>query len=374
MLSHKTRVRLAGVVALAAAVTTIGVLPAPAGLSTAAVDPTRLTDAARAADAAKAALARASASAATVGQAVASAEAALTTASDALVAARNHTTQLGDRVEEATSERLFAERDGGLLDVAEGATDAATGDSDSALISAAGTAVTAGLAGVVGPVISALNPLADAVEEQVADADQAAADAQDREEEERAAQAEAVQMQRDAATKVWDAEGLLDAAEAALVTAEQQEEDAGARSATAAEAAAAFADSLGIHGRLVRPATGAVSSPYGMRTHPITGAHRLHSGTDFQYGNGRAYAAAGGTVASVVRDSGYGNMVTIAHGDGITTRYAHLAGPGVRAGDKVAAGQVVGQIGSTGLSTGPHLHFEVQVGGQFQDSGTWLAR
>jgi murein DD-endopeptidase MepM/ murein hydrolase activator NlpD len=67
-------------------------------------------------------------------------------------------------------------------------------------------------------------------------------------------------------------------------------------------------------------------------------------------------------------------MITIAHGKGITTRYAHLARPLVRPGDEVAAAQVIGQIGSTGLSTGPHLHFEVQVGGKFQDPAVWLGR
>jgi murein DD-endopeptidase MepM/ murein hydrolase activator NlpD len=67
-------------------------------------------------------------------------------------------------------------------------------------------------------------------------------------------------------------------------------------------------------------------------------------------------------------------MVTIAHGQGISTRYAHLARPLVRPGDEVTAAQVIGQIGSTGLSTGPHLHFEVQVGGEFQDPAVWLAR
>ena len=163
--------------------------------------------------------------------------------------------------------------------------------------------------------------------------------------------AAAVRAQRGAAEKVSEAEGLQDET-----------------------AARAFAASLGIDKRLVRPGVGTISSPYGMRRHPITGAHKLHSGTDFQQADGKAYAAASGTVAAVTRDSAYGNMVTIAHGRGITTRYAHLARPLVRPGDEVAAAQVIGQIGSTGLSTGAHLHFEVQVGGEFQDPAVWLAR
>jgi murein DD-endopeptidase MepM/ murein hydrolase activator NlpD len=186
--------------------------------------------------------------------------------------------------------------------------------------------------------------------------------------------AAAVRAQRGAAEKVSEAEGLQDAAAAVLVAAEQEEKDAGAASAAAETAARAFAASLGIDKRLVRPGVGTISSPYGMRRHPITGAHKLHSGTDFQHADGKAYAAASGTVAAVTRDSAYGNMVTIAHGHGITTRYAHLARPLVRPGDEVAAAQVIGQIGSTGLSTGAHLHFEVQVGGEFQDPAVWLAR
>jgi len=186
--------------------------------------------------------------------------------------------------------------------------------------------------------------------------------------------ATAVRAQRGAAEKVSQAEGLQDAAAAVLVTAEQEEKDAGGASAAAETAARAIAASLGIDKRLVRPGVGTISSPYGMRRHPVTGVHKLHSGTDFQYAGGKAYAAATGTVAAVTNDSAYGNMVTIAHGKGIVTRYAHLATPLVRPGDEIAAAQVIGQIGSTGLSTGPHLHFEVQVGGEFQDPAVWLAR
>jgi murein DD-endopeptidase MepM/ murein hydrolase activator NlpD len=109
-----------------------------------------------------------------------------------------------------------------------------------------------------------------------------------------------------------------------------------------------------------------------MRVHPVTGAHRLHTGIDFQVGNGHAYAAASGTVAAVTRDPSYGNLVTIAHGQGVTTRYAHLAVSRVSPGDTVTPGQVVGEIGSTGLSTGPHLHFEIGIDGRLQDPAGWL--
>lgn len=124
-----------------------------------------------------------------------------------------------------------------------------------------------------------------------------------------------------------------------------------------------------------RPATGAITSPYGMRVHPITGVEKLHSGTDFSAGDGNAYAARNGRVASVFFDAGgYGNLVTINHGGGIQTRYAHLADAKVQTGQRVKAGQVVGKIGTTGSSTGPHLHFEVLKHGEFVNSLKWLRR
>lgn len=114
------------------------------------------------------------------------------------------------------------------------------------------------------------------------------------------------------------------------------------------------------------PATGSVTSDYGMRTHPLTGVYKMHTGTDFGYGDGVARAAASGTVESVVWSDAYGNLVTISHGD-VETRYAHLAAVSVHAGQGVDAGDKVGDIGSTGMSTGPHLHFEVWVNGERTD-------
>lgn len=339
MPSLNTCTRVAGVITLSAATSIVVAMHAPAAQA-AAVDPTKVSAAANAAEAAKAALVQATASKAKAEQAVSDAATALDAAQDALSSARDHLTMLDDRVQEATVERLTVESDGGLLDVAAEATDAATGESDSTLV----------------------------------DADRDLAAAERREQAVRADRAEAVRAQRAVAVKVSEAEGLRDAADAALVATEDDEKAAGAASAAADAAAGTFAASLGIDKRLVLPGIGGISSPYGMRTHPITGAHKLHTGTDFQVADGRAYAAAAGTVAAVTRDAAYGNMVTIAHGKGVTTRYAHLARSLVKPGDTVAAAQVVGRIGSTGLSTGPHLHFEVQVNGQFQNPATWLAR
>lgn len=137
---------------------------------------------------------------------------------------------------------------------------------------------------------------------------------------------------------------------------------------------AAEQDARAAANRIARPGTGHVTSAYGMRVHPITGVYKLHSGTDFSYGDGRAYAARSGTVAAVTYDGAYGNMVTLSHGSGLQTRYAHLAAPNVSAGQNVSAGDVVGQIGSTGYATGAHLHFEVLEGGEFVNSDTWLGR
>lgn len=159
------------------------------------------------------------------------------------------------------------------------------------------------------------------------------------------------------------------AADQVLADAKAAEETARIAAARA-EAAALAARSM------ERPAIADVTSPYGMRTHPITGVYKLHSGTDFSVGDGKARAARAGTVTDVTSDSAYGNMVTISHGtidgDSVVTRYAHLASATVSVGTAVAAGDVVGNIGATGYATGPHLHFEVLVNGEFVDPMTWL--
>jgi murein DD-endopeptidase MepM/ murein hydrolase activator NlpD len=121
----------------------------------------------------------------------------------------------------------------------------------------------------------------------------------------------------------------------------------------------------------VRPATGAVTSPYGYRTHPITGVYKLHTGIDYAYGDGKARAARAGRV-SVEYPGWAGNLVVIDHGGGVVTRYAHLASVSVSSGQQVSAGDVVGRIGARGLATGPHLHFEVLIDGRFVNPASWL--
>jgi murein DD-endopeptidase MepM/ murein hydrolase activator NlpD len=188
----------------------------------------------------------------------------------------------------------------------------------------------------------------------------------------RTARAEAIRDHRAAAYDVSRAEEAIEFATTTLATARAKEQHATKTAAAATARAGRLAASLGIDKRLVRPGKGVVSSAYGMRTHPVTGARKAHTGVDFQYADGLAYAAAEGTVAEVTVDPAYGNLLTITHSEGIRTRYAHLASTLVAAGEHVSAGQVVGKIGSTGLSTGPHLHFEIQVNGQLRDPAGWI--
>jgi murein DD-endopeptidase MepM/ murein hydrolase activator NlpD len=107
-----------------------------------------------------------------------------------------------------------------------------------------------------------------------------------------------------------------------------------------------------------------MSSGFGFRRDPISGGGAMHAGLDFTGAHGSPImAAAPGRVSFAGRQGGYGNTIEIDHGHGIMTRYAHLSGLTVRAGQAVSGGQQVGRMGSTGRSTGTHLHFEVRVNG-----------
>lgn len=126
-------------------------------------------------------------------------------------------------------------------------------------------------------------------------------------------------------------------------------------------------------GVLVRPVPGAITSGFGPRWHPILGIQRMHSGVDMSGGSGTPIqAGAAGKVILAGYNGGYGNTVVIDHGGGMTTLYAHQSRIDVSYGETVSAGQVVGYVGSTGLSTGPHLHFEVRLGGKAVDPAQYL--
>lgn len=108
-----------------------------------------------------------------------------------------------------------------------------------------------------------------------------------------------------------------------------------------------------------------ITSPYGGRRHPILGYVRMHAGIDFgaPYGS-PIYAVADGVVSFAGRHGGHGNYVRLQHSGGLGTGYGHMSRIAVRNGTQVRAGQVIGYVGSTGLSTGPHLHFEAYRGGR----------
>lgn len=111
-----------------------------------------------------------------------------------------------------------------------------------------------------------------------------------------------------------------------------------------------------------------VSSSFGSRIHPITGRRTFHDGVDIAANHGTAvYAYSGGRVVEARYNGGYGYNIVIDHGNGLKTRYAHLSKMSVKVGQKVDTGQRIGSVGSTGTSTGPHLHFEVIRNGKLQN-------
>jgi murein DD-endopeptidase MepM/ murein hydrolase activator NlpD len=121
-------------------------------------------------------------------------------------------------------------------------------------------------------------------------------------------------------------------------------------------------------------AGGRIGSPFGFRIDPITGRSALHTGLDFPADTGTPIlAAAGGVVVVQDMHPAYGNMVEVDHGNDLITRYAHASRVLVKKGDIVKRGQVIAAVGSTGRSTGPHLHFEVWVSGVPQDPSRFLA-
>ncbi|MEP0390571.1 MAG: peptidoglycan DD-metalloendopeptidase family protein [Erythrobacter sp.] len=116
---------------------------------------------------------------------------------------------------------------------------------------------------------------------------------------------------------------------------------------------------------LVAPVPGPISSRFGMRRHPILGIRRLHAGMDYRARHGTPIVAVtDGQVTSAGRAGGCGITVRLRHGGGLDTRYCHMSRMAVRRGQQVRRGQVIGYVGSTGLSTGPHLHYEMYRNGR----------
>jgi murein DD-endopeptidase MepM/ murein hydrolase activator NlpD len=124
-------------------------------------------------------------------------------------------------------------------------------------------------------------------------------------------------------------------------------------------------ESQGAAGMFSWPVTGTITSPFGWRSNPFGGAPEFHQGLDIAAPSGTTVtAAAGGTVIMAQWYGGYGNYILIDHGGGYSTGYGHLSAIYVSTGQTIQRGQAIGAVGSTGQSTGPHLHFEVRIAGK----------
>jgi len=126
-------------------------------------------------------------------------------------------------------------------------------------------------------------------------------------------------------------------------------------------------------GKFMWPVAGSIRSGFGYRIHPIFGVRRFHAGLDIAAGHGTLIKAGdGGQVIQAGYSGGYGYTVLLYHGGGFATRYAHLSSIRCSTGQFVERGQVIGLVGSTGWSTGPHLHFEVRINGEAQNPLQYL--
>jgi murein DD-endopeptidase MepM/ murein hydrolase activator NlpD len=181
------------------------------------------------------------------------------------------------------------------------------------------------------------------------------------------------QQRRHVATQVAEIEDLSASEEAQLeaLIVERQRELAAQREA--ARRAAGIVGSESAPGVLSWPVSGTITSPYGYRQNPFGGAPDFHPGLDIAAPMGTTVtAAASGTVISAGWYGGYGNYILIDNGGGMATGYGHLSQIFVSAGQQVQKGQAIGAVGSTGHSTGPHLHFEVRLNGKTTDPAAYL--
>ena len=126
-------------------------------------------------------------------------------------------------------------------------------------------------------------------------------------------------------------------------------------------------------GEMILPVNGRISGNVGPRIHPVYGYRSCHTGMDIAASSGTTIkAASDGIVVSVLNGGAYGKHTLIAHGSGLTTMYAHQLSTSVKPGQSVKAGQKIGEVGSTGWSTGPHLHFEVRIDGTAYNPMGWF--
>jgi len=167
--------------------------------------------------------------------------------------------------------------------------------------------------------------------------------------------------------------GTLSSVENNLALLERQEDQLLAESNALSGVINGSSGGGGGTGSLIWPVSGPVTSSFGWRIHPILGYRKFHTGIDIGAGYGAPiHAADSGTVIYATWMSGYGNVIIIDHGRGISTLYAHQSSLAVGNGARVSRGQTIGYVGSTGFSTGPHLHFEVRLNGNPVDPMAYL--
>ncbi|MEX2256829.1 MAG: peptidoglycan DD-metalloendopeptidase family protein [Acidimicrobiia bacterium] len=214
-----------------------------------------------------------------------------------------------------------------------------------------------------------------ALEAQKAQADQAAADAQAvRDEltglrtEIEPARAEAAAQEQAEADVVASIQAQKGDFEAELASLQAASDSIAARLRAIGAASGEAGDCQ------ARPVPGEIGSPFGPRFHPVLHYTRMHTGADMRAGSGTPiHACRSGEVVIAGSQGGYGNAVVVNHGGGMATLYAHQSQIAASVGQQVAAGDVIGYVGSTGMSTGPHLHFEVRLSGNPVDPAPYLS-
>ncbi len=155
---------------------------------------------------------------------------------------------------------------------------------------------------------------------------------------------------------------------------QRRREEEAARRAAVAEERRLAEERDGPFQLVVWPGDGDIVSDFGPRIHPIFGSRRMHNGVDLDGNTGDPIRAArSGTVLIAGWRAGYGNTVVVNHGLGYSTLYGHMSRIHVEVGQEVQSGEVLGDVGSTGWSTGPHLHFELRIDGEAVDPEPYLA-
>jgi murein DD-endopeptidase MepM/ murein hydrolase activator NlpD len=213
-----------------------------------------------------------------------------------------------------------------------------------------------------------------ALEDQKAEADQAAADAQAARDQVASLRAEIEPARAEAAQQEQAEAGVVASIQDQKTDFEAELASLQAASDSIAARLRALGSGPGAPGDCeARPVPGAIVSPFGPRLHPILRYTRMHNGADMSAGSGTPiHACRTGTVVIAGGQGGYGSTVVVQHGGGMATLYAHQSKIATSEGASVNAGDVIGYVGSTGMSTGPHLHFEVRLSGNPVDPAPYL--